>query len=93
MRDTAWVKRSCARATFACMQVAIELADAVTAPTDYMLSWYSQRGWALPPVATVVPNVLAGDAAAAQVREKPVWRVVFFGRLEERKGLVRARAP
>ena len=36
----------------------------------------------------VIPNVLPNqDTAAASVQVKQVWRLVFFSRLEERKGI------
>ena len=35
-----------------------------------------------------VPNMIADlDQAPKERVEKPVWRVAFFGRLEERKGI------
>lgn len=35
-----------------------------------------------------VPNMIADlDQAPKERAEKPVWRVAFFGRLEERKGI------
>ena len=56
-------------------------------PRPCRLAWYAQRGWTLPRTTAVIPNAVQGDAAAAQVRAKPVWRLVFYGRLEERKGI------
>jgi glycosyltransferase involved in cell wall biosynthesis len=36
----------------------------------------------------VVPNMIADlDQAPRERVDKPVWRVAFFGRLEERKGI------
>ena len=36
----------------------------------------------------VIPNVIPAVEAASHVGEtKPVWRLAFFSRLEERKGL------
>ena len=55
--------------------------------------WYAQRGWHAPNVTAILPNVMGamGASAPAQPQSKKVWRLAFFGRLEERKGLVRAR--
>jgi hypothetical protein len=46
-----------------------------------------QRGWKLPKAQYVLPNVICVNRDLAHTR-KPVYRAVFFGRLEERKGLV-----
>lgn len=46
-----------------------------------------QRGWKLPKAQYVLPNVISSNRGLARTR-KPVYRAVFFGRLEERKGLV-----
>ena len=41
-----------------------------------------------PECRSVIPNVLPSqDTAAASVQSKQVWRLVFFSRLEERKGI------
>lgn len=71
-------------------KTAIELADAITSPSSHMLNWYADRGWSYPRVAEVVPNVLDTkvDEPTGPI-ERPVWQLIFFGRLEIRKGLVR----
>ncbi len=67
----------------------VALADAVVSPSRYMLDWCAESGYAVPDDARVLPNLLDLDflppraAAQAQVRE-----LVFFGRLEYRKGIV-----
>ncbi|KPV77829.1 glycosyltransferase family 2 protein [Rhodotorula graminis WP1] len=72
-----------------------EWADAVVAPSDYMLEYVRQRGWAVPHDSFVIPNVVQvpalsnGDrssAVSASGAVGPVTELVFFGRLEERKG-------
>ena len=55
------------------------------------LDWYAVRGWRHPPSTQVLANVMAGASAARAPKQRPVFRLGFFGRLEERKGLVRAR--
>ncbi|KAK9809161.1 hypothetical protein WJX72_010415 [[Myrmecia] bisecta] len=69
-------------------RMVLQLADYVLSPTAYMLASLRQRGWRLPPVQAVLPNVIPAAAIAANERvAKEIWRVAFFGRLEERKGI------
>ncbi|GAA6049686.1 hypothetical protein JCM3770_004406 [Rhodotorula araucariae] len=69
-----------------------ELADAVVAPSEYMLEYVRQRGWAVPNDSFVIPNVVqtpaltGGGATPADEAVEPITELVFFGRLEERKG-------
>src|SRR6476659_9718546 len=66
----------------------IELADACKAPSAYILRKYRGYGWDIPPASTVLPNFIAADAAASpEVTHKKIDEIVFFGRLETRKGL------
>ncbi|CAL8463815.1 g3349 [Coccomyxa elongata] len=66
----------------------LEYADIALSPTRYIASWLRQRGWRLPDYRLPVPNMIADlDQAPKERVEKPVWRVAFFGRLEERKGI------
>ncbi|MEK0085644.1 glycosyltransferase [Benzoatithermus flavus] len=66
----------------------IALADLVVSPSRYMLDWIREQGWTLPERAMVLPNVMLDAPIPA---ERPgnamVTELVFFGRLEERKGL------
>ncbi|MDB5380055.1 MAG: glycosyl transferase family 1, partial [Rubritepida sp.] len=68
-----------------------EGADLVISPSRYMLDWVRAAGWTLPERAIVVPNLLpAGFAQGEPLGEPvrgPVDEIVFFGRLEERKGI------
>ena len=73
----------------------IELADTVTCGSAYLLEWMRDAGYALPARSLVWPNpspapdpspVAAAERAArdgARLEE-----VVFFGRLEPRKGII-----
>lgn len=78
-----------------------EMADAVVAPSDYILEYVRTRGWAVPKDSFVIPNVVrlptlppTRTLTPAQVRYgvgddniiQPITELVFFGRLEERKG-------
>ena len=69
-------------------RLTMHLADDVKSPSAYMLAHLRQRGWRLPPAASVIPNIVPQAATSAEKRQlKPVWQLAFFGRLEERKGL------
>jgi glycosyltransferase involved in cell wall biosynthesis/GT2 family glycosyltransferase len=65
----------------------IRLADLVVSPSRYMLDWIAAQGWALPARALVRPNVILDRPVARPADAAPVRELVFFGRLEERKGL------
>src|SRR5438067_567603 len=74
-------------------QAALELADVVVAESRYMVEWMRQQGWRLPEATHVIPSVLESGAtgqAAQKAQLDPdgrTRRIVFFGRLEERKGV------
>jgi glycosyltransferase involved in cell wall biosynthesis len=74
-------------------QAALELADAVVAESRYMVDWMLSQGWRLREETHVIPSVLEWGAtgetpASAKVAEDArVRRIVFFGRLEDRKGI------
>lgn len=69
----------------------VRLADVVVSPSQYLLRWMQERGWKLPeqtyvqqyirPASATPPA--RGASGPARVKE-----LVFFGRLEIRKGLV-----
>jgi glycosyltransferase involved in cell wall biosynthesis len=69
----------------------IELADVVVSPSAHMLDWLERRGAALPRRSYVQQYVTnfdpSRDGAGGDARE-PVRELVFFGRLEPRKGLL-----
>jgi glycosyltransferase involved in cell wall biosynthesis len=68
-----------------------ELADALISPSHYLIDWMKSRGWLMPPAHQVIQNIVplpAGVVARQQYRETEAIReIVFFGRLEVRKGL------
>ena len=71
----------------------VELADTVICGSAHLLGWMREAGYALPERSFVWPNVFpAPDPAAAAARGArdgvALAEVVFFGRLEPRKGLV-----
>lgn len=75
-------------------QESARLADTLVSPSAYMLGWMRDQGWRLPDDTVVLPNSEFGGAGApaeemparAELRQ-PIREIVFFGRLEERKGL------
>ena len=66
----------------------IELADAVKAPSAYLLKKYIGYGWELPQDHIVLPNLVAVKGTQAKTQRRvPVREIVFVGRLETRKGI------
>ena len=70
-------------------RVTLNLAEFVISPTAYMLAYLRQRGWLLPANTTVIPNIVPGahSQLSADRQKVFVWKLAFFGRLDERKGL------
>lgn len=65
----------------------VELADVLISPSQYLLDWMGARGWSLPKTARVIQNVLPPIAPHEAGPAAPIEEIVFFGRLEVRKGL------
>jgi glycosyltransferase involved in cell wall biosynthesis len=66
----------------------IELADVVKAPSAYILRKYRSYGWTVSDNFIVFPNFVSAQQAEAQpIRRDAIKEIVFFGRLETRKGL------
>ena len=68
----------------------VELADVVVSPSRYMLEWMHADGWRLPERSFVAQNVLATPEAPADPADgsgRAVHELVFFGRLDRRKGV------
>lgn len=67
-----------------------EQADFLVSPSAYLLAWMRARGWRLPEQSRVIPNFTAPLGSVPPRRAPdtaPPREIVFFGRLEERKGL------
>ena len=70
-----------------------ELADFLVSPSRYLMDWMRGHDWKLPARSQVIPNFTSplADAAGPPPRRarapEPPRERVFFGRLEERKGL------
>ena len=68
----------------------LELADVVVSPSAFMLDWMRARAWDLPARCYVQQNILPRDARRTEKSDadaRHVTELVFFGRLEQRKGL------
>ncbi|HUZ06506.1 MAG TPA: glycosyltransferase family 4 protein, partial [Candidatus Paceibacterota bacterium] len=69
----------------------VALADFVVSPCQYMLHWMRDRGFELPTRSFVQQNILPRSAHRETPPEIPANRqvseIVFFGRLETRKGI------
>jgi glycosyltransferase involved in cell wall biosynthesis len=74
-------------------QLSVACADLLWSPSRYLLDWVAARGFELPPQTFVQQYVLprtkanGSDGAADRGATPPPREIVFFGRLEERKGL------
>jgi glycosyltransferase involved in cell wall biosynthesis len=75
----------------------VAMSDVVISPSAYLLDWTRRRGWELPGRVFVQQYVgsRATDREPAQLDpgvsrpvDRPIEELVFFGRLEVRKGLV-----
>ena len=73
-------------------------ADWLISPSHYMVDWMRQQGWLFPPHVAVQVNLLPQPPTDAQIDQRardmldlsapqPLYEIVFFGRLEVRKGL------
>lgn len=67
----------------------IELADFVVSPSAYILRKYQSYGWMLPANTLVRPNILpfSTERSVPPNRRMPIDEIVFFGRIERRKGV------
>lgn len=71
-------------------RMSVAAADVVVSPSQYLLGWMRQNGWELPERTYVTPYVLPDVAASTNGQphaKSAIREVVFFGRLEIRKGL------
>jgi glycosyltransferase involved in cell wall biosynthesis len=72
-------------------RVSVAAADIVVSPSQYLLNWMQLNGWELPEQTYVTPYVLPktvlSENSAPRQKRKDIREIVFFGRLEIRKGL------
>jgi glycosyltransferase involved in cell wall biosynthesis len=74
----------------------VRLADVILSPSQYLLKWMTDDGWKLPDAVFVSPYTVPNPSsflATNRPVEKNTGRatireIVFFGRLEIRKGLI-----
>lgn len=68
---------------------AVAFADMVISPSRYMLDHMRREHWTLPRDVRVIPNPFSGrDMGPAENAGASIAELVFFGRLERRKGLI-----
>lgn len=71
-------------------QYTIAKSDFVASPSQYMLDWVTNQGWRLPdPSRCAVLGLpyLASPVVSEATPPRPYREIVFFGRLETRKGI------
>jgi glycosyltransferase involved in cell wall biosynthesis len=62
-------------------------ADVLWSPSEHMVSWMTREGWALPKTIALKPYILVDLIRTTSTKAAPGSELVFFGRLETRKGL------
>lgn len=72
----------------------VEMADEVVSPSQYLLTWMQEKGWQLPENNRVILNcapfngfINKNSNSSTNTNELKGVELVFFGRLETRKGL------
>jgi glycosyltransferase involved in cell wall biosynthesis/predicted O-methyltransferase YrrM len=80
--------RTCAAFDYS-ERLSLACADLLWSPSRYLLDWTVSRGFELPRQTYIQQYVMPEPPAshAARGRTAPPKEIVFFGRLEERKGL------
>ena len=72
-------------------RLSVAAADIVTSPSRYLLDWVQSNGWQLPEQTYIAPYVLPegilDQERPSRADGQDIREVVFFGRLEIRKGL------
>jgi glycosyltransferase involved in cell wall biosynthesis len=67
------------------------LADKLISPSQYLVDWMTSHGWAMPAEVEVIQNIVRlPDSVVPSLRgawSSTISEIVFFGRLEVRKGL------
>ncbi|GEP07380.1 glycosyltransferase [Methylobacterium oxalidis] len=71
----------------------IEYADLLVTPSKYMKRWLEDNKWILPKQTISLPNLLPGSSSITtkrfeRYRDGKLTELVFFGRMEPRKGLL-----
>jgi glycosyltransferase involved in cell wall biosynthesis len=67
------------------------LADALISPSQYLVDWMISHGWEMPAKVLVIPNIVTLPEDLPRgvpgANFAAITEIVFFGRLEVRKGL------
>ena len=69
----------------------VRLADGIISPSAYLLDWMRGHQWQLPRQALVIQNLMEEkcvEDATTQFDVNIIDELIFFGRLEPRKGLI-----
>lgn len=69
----------------------VRLADGVVSPSAYLLNWMRDHQWQLPKQALIIQNLMEEESVineAAHPDINAINELIFFGRLEPRKGLI-----
>ncbi len=94
-----WVREANANASFQKPRVAavqdvlerrcVEMADVLISPSAYLYRWMEESGWTLAEPRHVLQNVLrpSSSSPTPPTASLRIEEIVFFGRLETRKGL------
>ena len=70
-----------------------EFADFLVSPSCYQLDWMREQGWQLPTNSRCIPNFTSQPGSfdpklpRPHIASEDIRELVFFGRLEERKGI------
>ncbi len=77
---------------YAMERACCEQADFLVSPSRYLVGWMRERGWRLPEMTRCIPNLTSLPDDTPPVRassrlDSAPHELVFFGRLEERKGV------
>jgi glycosyltransferase involved in cell wall biosynthesis/predicted O-methyltransferase YrrM len=68
-------------------KLSIASADLLWSPSRYLLDWIAARDYELPAQTCIQQYAIPRGEQSAPRQQSPVTELVFFGRLEERKGL------
>lgn len=74
--DMEWIERE-----------TIAAADIIVSPSQHMINWLRQHGYALPQTVVRCPITFEDELAVALPGTCDLDHIIFFGRLETRKGL------
>lgn len=78
-------------ALYAMERFCCESADFLVSPSRYLVGWMQEHDWKLPVQTQIIPNFFSDPNDRTYQHngsiERHINEIVFFGRLEERKGI------